>query len=65
MTKVSKAVRTHSVNNLYKMMKSKRAASVIENNVYKLSKGSLPVYYDYQTKIMLMLIPLKASKFNK
>ena len=57
MSKVAKTTRVKTADNLYKLIKSKRSARTIENNVYKLSKGVPHVYYDYATKIMVMIIP--------
>ena len=60
--KVTKVQRVKTKNNLYRMIKNKRAASTIEDNVYRLSKGSPKVYYDYTTKIMIMIIPKKHQR---
>tara|TARA_Y100000816_G_C26103998_1_gene585991 strand:- start:1923 stop:2105 length:183 start_codon:yes stop_codon:yes gene_type:complete len=59
MQKVSKTVRIHTVNNLYKAMKNKKAAQTLENNVFKLSKGVPSVYYNYNSKIMVLILPKK------
>ena len=58
---ITKTQRIQTKNDLYKMIKSKRSARTIEDNVYRLSKGHPKVYYDYYTKIMVMIIPKKGQ----